>query len=112
MKTFGIYNFSLIILILIINTSSKDTSTYSNKITGRTNNIKVDNLASAETIALSQNLQNISKKGVLFGYQDDTAYGVDCWAESGRSDVKEVCGDYPAGTWAILQRSKTGRRKF
>ena len=61
-----------------------------------TNTILVDSLATPETVALFRNLQNISRTGVLFGHQDDTAYGVNWKAEPGRSDVKEVCGDYPA----------------
>ncbi|MDE6490455.1 MAG: cellulase family glycosylhydrolase, partial [Muribaculaceae bacterium] len=31
----------------------------------------------------------------VFGHSDDTAYGHSWAYESGRSDVKEVCGDYP-----------------
>lgn len=56
----------------------------------------VDTLATPETKALFRNLQSIASKGVLFGHQDDTAYGINWWAEPGRSDVQEVCGDYPA----------------
>lgn len=42
-------------------------------------------------------LENASKEGkILFGHQDDTAYGHGWNGEDGRSDVKEVCGDYPA----------------
>ncbi len=56
----------------------------------------IDTLATPETVALFTNLKNISGEGVLFGHQDDTAYGIDWWADSGRSDVKAVIGDYPA----------------
>ncbi|GIX21305.1 MAG: mannan endo-1,4-beta-mannosidase [Gammaproteobacteria bacterium] len=35
-------------------------------------------------------------RGILFGHQDDTAYGVEWFAEPGRSDVRETAGDYPA----------------
>lgn len=38
----------------------------------------------------------ISTKGVMFGHQDDQAYGVGWKAENGRSDVLEVSGSYPA----------------
>jgi hypothetical protein len=37
----------------------------------------------------------ISADAVLFGHQDDVAYGVKWKAEKGRSDVKQVCGSYP-----------------
>ncbi len=73
-------------------TENKDNPPPSN----RTNNILTDTLATAETIALFKNLQSAAKTGLLFGHQDDLAYGVGWWAEPGRSDVKEVCGDYPA----------------
>jgi mannan endo-1,4-beta-mannosidase len=60
------------------------------------NTFLVDSLATPETVALFRNLRDNSSKGVMFGHQDDTAYGVGWKAEPGRSDVKEVCGDYPA----------------
>lgn len=54
-----------------------------------------DKNATAETKALYQNLRVLSSKGYLFGHQDDLAYGVNWRYEKNRSDVKEVCGDYP-----------------
>ncbi len=62
----------------------------------KTNDFLVDTLATQETIALFRNLQNLHSRGFGFGHQDDLAYGVDWWAEPGQSDVKRVCGDYPA----------------
>lgn len=62
----------------------------------KTNEFLVDSLATPETVALFKNLQTIAAQGVLFGHQDDLAYGVGWWAEAGRSDIKSVCGDYPA----------------
>ena len=56
----------------------------------------VDKKANSETKALYSNLKMLSKKGILFGHQDDLAYGIGWEAENGRSDVKEVCGSYPA----------------
>jgi len=55
-----------------------------------------DSLATAETKALYFNLKELAKTKVLFGHQDDLAYGVHWWAEPGRSDVKETSGSYPA----------------
>jgi mannan endo-1,4-beta-mannosidase len=55
-----------------------------------------DTLATAETKALYRNLRELAKTKVLFGHQDDLAYGVHWWDESGRSDVKETAGSYPA----------------
>ncbi|MBN1364982.1 MAG: hypothetical protein JW976_09285 [Syntrophaceae bacterium] len=87
-----------IIFILFFFGCHRDSSTGPNekKTTTKTNDLLVDTLATAETIALFKNLQQISQTGVLFGHQDDLAYGVGWWAEAGRSDVREVCGDYPA----------------
>ncbi len=52
--------------------------------------------ATAETKALYRNLKKISQQKILFGHQDDLAYGVGWKYEAGRSDVKEVVNDYPA----------------
>lgn len=56
----------------------------------------IDKKASPETIQLYKNLVKTTNKGILFGHQDDLAYGVNWKYEAGRSDVKDVTGDYPA----------------
>lgn len=56
----------------------------------------VDGNATAETRALFHNLREVAGTHILFGHQDDLAYGVDWWAEDGRSDVRDVAGSYPA----------------
>src|SRR5690348_6200595 len=58
--------------------------------------LPADKNASAETVNLYNNLKKLSQKGFMFGHQDDLAYGVNWRYENGRSDVKEVTGDYPA----------------
>jgi mannan endo-1,4-beta-mannosidase len=45
---------------------------------------------------LFEQLKSVGKNGVLFGHQDDLAYGVNWAYEEGRSDTKEAAGDYPA----------------
>ena len=55
-----------------------------------------DKKATQETILLRRNLQKLTTKGIMFGHQDDLAYGVNWKYEAGRSDVKDVTGDYPA----------------
>lgn len=50
----------------------------------------------AETERLLANLKNTPSAGIMFGHHDDTAYGIGWEFEEGRSDVKSVCGDYPA----------------
>jgi len=55
-----------------------------------------DKNATSETENLYQNLILLQEKGFLFGHQDDLAYGVNWRYEEGRSDIKDVTGDYPA----------------
>lgn len=47
-------------------------------------------------MALIGRLAKLQQTGLAFGHQDDTFYGVNWRWENGRSDIKEVCGDYPA----------------
>jgi mannan endo-1,4-beta-mannosidase len=56
----------------------------------------VDRDATPETRNLFFNLQATAGRGILFGHEDSTAYGVGWNGEPGRSDVKDVGGDYPA----------------
>ena len=58
--------------------------------------IPADSKATIETIKLYQNLMKFQHEGLMFGHQDDLAYGEGWVYEEGRSDVKDVCGDYPA----------------
>lgn len=55
-----------------------------------------DKQATAETKALYSNLWTIAQKGFMFGHHDDLMYGRYWYNEPGRSDTKDVCGDYPA----------------
>jgi len=61
-----------------------------------TNDFLVDHNATEQTVALYEFLRDFSGNGTMFGHQDDLAYGIGWWAEDRRSDVKDVCGDYPA----------------
>lgn len=58
--------------------------------------LPADKKATKETIALYRNLKNLLNDGIMFGHQDDLAYGVGWKYEPGRSDIKDVTGDYPA----------------
>ena len=55
-----------------------------------------DESVTKETEALLTNLKKQSKKGYMFGHHDGTLYGIGWKGDEGRSDVKSVCGDYPA----------------
>src|SRR5699024_3983438 len=55
-----------------------------------------DKKATHEAVALYKKLHQLVQKGYMFGHQDDLAYGVNWKYEDGRSDIKDVVGDYPA----------------
>ena len=55
----------------------------------------VDKLATKETSRLFKNLQLLAKKATLFGHQDDMAYGVNWKYQHGKSDVRDITGQYP-----------------
>ncbi|MDQ2751770.1 MAG: glycoside hydrolase family 26 protein [Bacteroidota bacterium] len=57
--------------------------------------LPADKGATRETVNLYNNLKKSLQKGILIGHQDDYAYGVNWKYEPGRSDVKDVTGDYP-----------------
>lgn len=52
--------------------------------------------ANRRTRELYTSLQSLPQKGIMFGHQDDLAYGVGWKYIPGESDVKRVAGDYPA----------------
>ncbi len=56
----------------------------------------VDKAATIETQHLLMKLQKLKGNAILFGHQDDLAYGVEWQYKKGRSDVKETAGQYPA----------------
>lgn len=50
-----------------------------------------------EAQALLTTLKTVSQKNhFLFGHHDDPVYGIGWIGDKNRSDVKSVCGDYPA----------------
>ena len=55
-----------------------------------------DPKANGKTKRLYKNMQRLLDTGVMFGHQDDLAYGMGWKYEPGRSDVKAVTGAYPA----------------
>jgi len=85
-------------LIVSIHCSGNDSESVKNDLSTKTNDLLVDSLATKETVALFNNLKNYTVDKFLFGHQETTAYGVG-WINDGfgnKSDVKEVCGDFPA----------------
>ncbi len=55
-----------------------------------------DSQLSKVTQALYTNLKEIAKTKILFGHQDDVAYGVCWWGGTFNSDIEKISGDYPA----------------
>jgi mannan endo-1,4-beta-mannosidase len=58
----------------------------------------VDPDATYQTKSLLYNMKKLSKTGVMFGHDDNLVYGIG-WKyadKPGNSDIKAVCGDYPA----------------
>ncbi len=69
-----------------------------------------DPKATKRTKALYANLRLLAQTGILFGHQDDLAYGVGWKDQPGKSDVKDVGGSYPAiYGWDV---SKIGQQPF
>ena len=68
-----------------------------------------DKQATPQTTLLFHNMQKLLKKGYMFGHQDDLAYGVGWKYEAGRSDVKDVAGDYPGLYGFELGRLELGQ---
>jgi len=58
--------------------------------------LPTDKKATKETVNLYRNLMKLQHEKIMFGHQDDLAYGQNWFYEEGRSDVKDVVGDYPA----------------
>jgi hypothetical protein len=67
-----------------------------------------DKMATAETRALYKNLLRLSGKNILFGHQDDPCYGVGWKYIPGRSDIRDVTGEYPAVYGFDLGRIELG----
>lgn len=56
----------------------------------------IDKQADVQTVNLLQNLKFLAGKKLMIGHQDGLAYGVHWNKGKNRSDIKDVCGDYPA----------------
>lgn len=61
-----------------------------------------------ETENLFRNLKQLTTQGIMFGHHDDPVYGIGWDGEENRSDVKSVCGDYPAVMSFDLGRIELG----
>lgn len=80
----------IIVLVMIITTGLTSCASERNKTT------PTDKRATAETANLYNRLFALAEKGIMVAHQDDMAYGHGWYKMTGRSDVKEVTGNYPA----------------
>ena len=55
-----------------------------------------DNKSNEAKLMLKKLYILAEKKQFMFGHHDDTVYGIGWDGDENRSDVKSVCGDYPA----------------
>jgi mannan endo-1,4-beta-mannosidase len=55
-----------------------------------------DKLASAEATQLLSKISENAQKGVMIGHQDALAYGMGWKGDDFRTDINDVCHDYPA----------------
>jgi mannan endo-1,4-beta-mannosidase len=55
-----------------------------------------DKSATVETVNMLAGLKAAAEKGIMFGHQDDLAYGIGWVYPDGESDVFKVASDYPA----------------
>ncbi len=85
--------------------------------------ILIDTKATKETKALRKNLQQLSKKHILFGHQHAREYGHGWYGDENRRDVRSVTGSHPAvigvdfsGLYgsadSIMERTKASLRKI
>ncbi|MDR2954522.1 MAG: glycoside hydrolase family 26 protein [Prevotella sp.] len=81
--------FLLLLAVLLASCKQKDDS-----MEGMT--LPIDKNATKETVLLYNRLFDSMQKGIMVGHQDALAYGHSWYKEDGRSDVKDVAGDYPA----------------
>lgn len=65
-----------------------------------------------ETHILLSNLESTTLKGIMFGHHDDTVYGIGWEGNEDSSDVKSVCGDYPAVISFDLGEIELGKKKI
>ena len=65
----------------------------------------------SQTLHLKSFLQTSHKQGFMIGHHDDTVYGIGWNGDEDRSDIKSVCGDYPAILSFDLGRIELGHKQ-
>lgn len=60
---------------------------------------------------LLKRMKKLQKRGIMIGHQDDPVYGHTWKWEKGHSDVKDICGDYPAVMGFELGSIEIGKKE-
>lgn len=93
---------SIVILLFFITISGLFSCTEKQSEQVLTSNL-IDRQATRETHQLYNQLKTMSPHSLMFGMHDPMGYGVGWDNDDRRSDVKDVCGDYPAVfSWDVL----------
>lgn len=77
-------------------------------LAGRKTAGDTDSYRTIETKNLLKNLEQLPIQGIMFGHHDSPVYGIGWDGDENRSDVKSVCGDYPAVMSFDLGRIELG----
>lgn len=64
-----------------------------------------------EAVFMEHRLGEIAHHGFMIGHHDDPVYGIGWDSDANRSDIKSVCGDYPAVMSFDLGRIELGGEK-
>lgn len=101
MKMQTIYLFNIALLLTMAGCSSNSVKPAKKPTGGGTTSTvtlhMVDGNATQKTKALYSELWKVESNGqIMFGHQDDLLYGRNWLLQDGRSDIKDVCGSYPA----------------
>ena len=67
-----------------------------------------DNSKTPEARFLEKQLKEVAAHGFMIGHHDDPVYGIGWEGDSARSDIRSVCGDYPAVMSFDLGRIELG----
>ena len=74
-----------------------------------TNMTKIERTPNTEDLLMK--IKKMPEKGIMFGHHDDPVYGIGWDGDLNRSDVKSVCGDYPAVMGFDLGHIELGKAK-
>ena len=89
---------TLIVVSLFITSckQAQQQETLRNDLAGKLEYVLSDPAAGTEAAILYNNLWLVSAQSILIGHQDALAYGMGWKGDEFRTDINDVCGDFPA----------------